>query len=401
MFIELHLLQSFGPACLNRDDTNAPKDCHFGGCRRARISSQCLKRAIRFHPALGEVIEAGLGVRTRRLIPEITRRLQAQGYEGEWLPEVVQAVVDSLVALSGPEGRTRVLVYLGPDELERLAELVGEYWDTLVDAWEATAARPGRRNTRREGQTTPPAGPLAQACKALATHFTPATQAVDVALFGRMIAENAHFNVRAACQVAHALSTHRLQLEVDYFTALDDLKPGEQPGADMIGLNEFHSSCFYRYCLLNVRQLQANLGGNQSLARQATRGFLQAAICALPSGRQASMAAHSPPGLVLAVARRGGAAWSLVNAFENPVPLASPDPLNLQQRSGVKLATYWSRLQTMYGAEGILAQPACWLEDHSLPALDAHRVTSVAQLLQQVENTLLDHWGDERWPSYC
>jgi CRISPR system Cascade subunit CasC len=401
MFIELHLLQSFGPSCLNRDDTNAPKDCHFGGCRRARISSQCLKRAIRFHPALSDVLEAGLGLRTRRLTLEIVRRLQEQGYDGEWLPAVAQAVVDTLVALCGPDGRTRVLVHLGPDEVERLVELIIEHWDTLVDAWEATATRPGRRTARRESHSAAPTGPLAQACKTLAAHFKPATHAVDVALFGRMIAENAHFNVRAACQVAHALSTHRLQLEVDYFTALDDLKPGEQPGADMIGLNEFHSSCFYRYCLLSLTQLQDNLGGNSNLARQAMRAFLQAAISAVPSGRQASMAAHSPPGLVLAVVRRGGAAWSLVNAFENPVPLSSTDPQGLQQRSQAELAAYWSRLQTMYGAESILAQPACWLDDCGLPHLDAHRVVSVAQLLTQVETSLLHHWGDERWPSAC
>src|SRR5262249_18576560 len=167
--------------------------------------------------------------------------------------------------------------------------------------------------------------------KKLNTIFNPlkrlSTKAVDVALFGRMIAEikDGAMTIDAACQVAHAISTHRIAMESDYFTAVEDLKEiaekqgaGQDAGAGMIGAVEFNSACYYRYGPIAVGQLADNLHGDRALAKKAAEGFLTAFIHAIPTGKQNSFAAHNPPSLVFAVVRDGPPV-SLANAFAKPV----------------------------------------------------------------------------------
>jgi CRISPR system Cascade subunit CasC len=187
--------------------------------------------------------------------------------------------------------------------------------------------------------------------EALGSFKKTGTKAVDVALFGRMVAEikDGSKNMDAACQVAHAISTNKAEMEFDFYTAVDDLQPQEKAGAGMMGTIEFNSSCFYRYANIDFGQLVENLQGDVDLARKAVKAFLRAAVAAVPTGKQNSMAAQNPPSFVLAVVRPHGL-WSLANAFVKPVwPGAQED---LIQASIERLDDYWGRLAKAYPATG-------------------------------------------------
>lgn len=347
MFIELHMIQNFSPSNLNRDDTNNPKDCEFGGTRRARISSQCIKRAIRTAPEFARTTQVPNAARTRRVIDRLTRCLTETGKD----PAEVEAVLKLFVPihLSKLDSRnpslTAVLLYLSEDEVRTIQGALNERWAELLD---------------------PQGGP--KVTKAISRQLTKAfkshTSAPDVALFGRMLAERPVLNLEAACQVAHAISTHRVTMEMDFFTALDDLQPQEEPGAGMMGFTGYDSACFYRYARIDWRQLLANLDDDGDLARRTVEGFLRAAIAALPTGKQNSFAALNPPSFVLALVRRDGMGWSLANAFEKPVRPRGDG--GLVAPSVAALDAYWARLSQVYGTNDHLCTVALCL-DGDLP----------------------------------
>ena len=371
MFVELHLIQNFAPSCLNRDDTNSPKDCEFGGFRRARISSQCLKRAIRQRPSFAEHVASGIGNRTKLLVAQLQKALGAAGKPADQCAAIVPAVVEATMGkLKGDE--TAVLVYLGSDEVDRIRDIILAHWGELADA-----AKAGAGKAAQKGKT-----PLQTAAEAAAAEFKPATKAADIALFGRMVAENTSMNVDAACQVAHAISTHKVSMEMDFFTAVDDLKPDDEPGAGMMGTVEFNSSCFYRYALIDTAQLAENLGGDEALARAAVEAFLRSSIAAIPSARQNSMAAQNPPSFIFAVVRNGSAPWSLVNAFEKPV--RATETKGLVGQSVEALVAYWDELAKMYGEEGIVAKSLTALGDADLGGLKAAKGANVEGVIATV-----------------
>lgn len=394
MVVELHLLQNFSPSCLNRDDTNAPKDCEFGGVRRARISSQCLKRAIRWSPEFAGLPQARVGVRTKRLTEALFAQLSLRNCADPPATDVAAAVLTALVGQLGAQGRTRALIHVGHDELARVADLIAGHWDDLVAAAALEAPPPDSRRHK---------SPLQKLAAEVAGSFTPGSVAPDIALFGRMVAENAHLNVDAACQVAHALSTHRVVMELDFFTAADDLRLREQPGAEMMGTVEFSSACFYRYAVVSLEQLLRNLGDDAELTALTVEGFLAASVAAIPSGRQSTMAAHNPPSLVLAVVRAWGPPWSLANAFESPVRVGEAERYGtggrLAQQSslvGQSLAAldrYWGRLARMYGEDTVVARPASWLDEADVEFLNDQRLPQVAQVLEVVGEAVRTHLG--------
>ncbi|MBE3098806.1 MAG: type I-E CRISPR-associated protein Cas7/Cse4/CasC [Planctomycetes bacterium] len=338
MFIELHIIQNFVPSCLNRDDTNAPKDCEFGGYRRARISSQCIKRSIRRYfgeNAEGLGVAGLLGQRTKLLASQLVDRLVAQGKDRDKALKVVSSVIEAAGLKTDEAAKTSVLLFLGPDEMDRAAGLILKKWNELA------AAQPSGHKAKEKAP--PPVN--------LSDVLREGTRAVDVALFGRMVAELPEARiVNAACQVAHAISTHRVDMDMDFFTAVDDLQPREESGAGMMGVIEFNSSCFYRYALLDTRQLADNLGSDRALARTAALAFVQAAVHAIPTGRQNSMAAQNPPLYVRLIARDGGSPRNLANAFLAPVrPSEAKD---LGQASIEKLEKHLADLKRMYGDAG-------------------------------------------------
>ena len=371
MLVELHLIQNFAPANLNRDDTNSPKECEFGGRRRARISSQCQKRAIRL--ALGDTggLDAdALGTRTRLLRNAVRDRLADRGMEPERAEAVANAGVEATrlkFADAKQPAETQYLVFLANRDIERLTELCAEHAETLA----APAAR-----GRKEGLPK-------EVAKAFEGVFA-GRSAVDVGLFGRMLADLPKENVDAASQVAHAISTHALDAEFDFYTAVDDLKTREEDaGAGMLGTIEFNSSCFYRYLNLDLDQLTANLGGDADTARAGLAAFLLSAVTALPTGKQNSFAAHNLPSLVLAVVR-DDAPRQLANAFVRPVAPRRDD--DLVGASIGALSDYWGRLNAMYGDDGLRAAPvlADPAYDGQLGGLAAHTVPNLRALCDAV-----------------
>ena len=333
MYLELHMVQSFAPANLNRDDTNNPKDCEFGGVRRARISSQCIKRAMRTCPQFAETTKVPNGMRSRYIARRLRERLLEAGRDAEQIAAVLGVFVPSLLSRLDAKdpGQTLVLIYLSEGELAAIQSALEEQWDALLQ--EPKAAKTAADKMTRDLE------------KAFRSH----SGAPDIALFGRMLAENPDLNLDAACQVAHAISTHRVSMEMDFFTAVDDLQPSEETGAAMMGIVGYNSSCFYRYARIDWEQLLANLDGAVELAQRTVEGFLRAAVVAVPSGKQNSFAAQNPPSLVMAVVREDGMSWSLANAFERPVRADREG--GYVRASCTALDAYWHGLETTYGAE--------------------------------------------------
>lgn len=384
MFVELHLLQNFAPSCLNRDDTNSPKDCEFGGYRRARISSQCIKRSIRTHFKKQQLLtKEQSALRTLRLRDEIQARLVEAG------KDEVQALQVAEVALRGwglglkGDGKTEYLIFLGDAEIGALANSCSTHWDALVQVpnAEADESAEGKKSRKKAARDAVP-----EDFKKDLARVLDGGKAVDLALFGRMLADLPGKNIDAACQVAHALSTNKISMEFDFYTAVDDLQTQEETGAGMMGTVEFNSACFYRYANLDLDQLTSNLGGDADLAKTAVRAFLEAAVKAVPTGKQTSMAAQNPPSFVYAVVRDHGL-WSLANAFVDPV---RPGPEgSLVQKSIIALEEYWHRLAAAYGQDGIRAQAALSL-DGPLSRLQEYQVASLSELLDTVSNSFAD-----------
>jgi len=149
MIVETHLLQNFAPSCLNRDDTNSPKDCEFGGFRRARISSQCIKRAIRHHPVFAETLGRGIGVRTKLLAEAVAVRLAQGGREPDGARAIALAVVEALMGKMKAD-KTSVLIYLGDDETGRIADAIEEHWDAVAPHVPAAGEDDGKQRHYRQ-----------------------------------------------------------------------------------------------------------------------------------------------------------------------------------------------------------------------------------------------------------
>ncbi|HEY3420316.1 MAG TPA: type I-E CRISPR-associated protein Cas7/Cse4/CasC [Methanomassiliicoccales archaeon] len=384
MIVELHMIQNFAPSCLNRDDTNSPKDCDFGGVRRARISSQCLKRSIRMSDTFKESIKVEVGVRTRMLYQELADHLKAGGKGESDINPILRAFIPSLVGAIDEDERTKVLLFLGKDEIIRIEQILDKNWDSLTGKNTPTSDNKTGAEPKKKGKKASESSPLEEICKTIVKEFKPGTISPDIALFGRMVADKHAFNVEAACQVAHAISTHRVNMDMDFFTAVDDLQPKDETGAGMMGTVEFDSACFYRYSALDVNELMKNLGGDRALTLRTLDGFLHGSIEAIPSGKQNSMAAHNLPSLLLVAVRAKGQPWSLANAFATPVTETGH---GLVETSTLRLGRYTKDMFQMYGGSGIdmigyavigSAQMA------DLESIGAKRFESVADLLGSI-----------------
>lgn len=382
MKIELHLIQSFGPSCLNRDATNSPKDCEFGGVRRARVSSQCFKRAMRGYFREHNLVS--VGERTKRVREELMPRLNDL-QPAELVPHAVDAFMDAYY--SKPDGKkyeqSAVLLFLSEVEMETVAQVVREKWNDLQSVAKDRAKKVAEieaKNTKKSKSSGDDANASVEAAaesvgagesdggkfkdlpkpkpdKEIVARLENAALSSDIALFGRMLAEHTEHKVEAACQVAQAISTHAVAPELDFFTAVDDLKPDtEDAGAGMLGVTGFNAAVFYRYALLDVEELARNLGkdgdtGDHAAAVETARAFMRAFVYALPTGKQNSMAAQNLPSLGFFVVRESGAPMNLANAFCTP---ARPTKeVGLIENSVKKFADYWQRYTGVYGSEGI------------------------------------------------
>lgn len=354
MIVELHVLQNIAPANLNRDDTGSPKDAIFGGYRRARVSSQAWKRAVRNTFDQDNLLPKDqLAVRTKRVVDAIEERLlSVEGRAPQMAEKVAKALFDGIQVQADQDGEdkpwlTQYLLYLGTDEIDRLAALANEHWDTLSGAVTKSESGGGRR-AKKDARAFIP-----EDVQKATVAVLDGGKAADLALFGRMLADLPSRNIDGAAQVAHAISTHAVEFEFDFYTAVDDLNPAEDTGAGMLGTVEFNSATFYRYTNVDLGQLTRNLQGDQELAMATLRAYAQAFLTALPTGKQNSFAAQNPASFAVAVVREHGR-WSLANAFVEPVQLRQGDLLG---HSISALGDYWSRLTELYGSDGIAATP--------------------------------------------
>ena len=341
MFIELHTIQSFGPTNLNRDDLNNPKECLFGGVRRARISSQCIKRAVREHPLFEKTTGIDNGIRTRWMTNLIRTPLLAAGKSETEVDAVALAFARAYaVDVDAKKSKTNVLVYISPAEVSDAATM-------LLDEWK---------------KKTPSDETMGKIVANLVKKYEKITSAPDIALFGRMLAQKHETGIDAACQVAHAISTHAVKRETDYFTAVDQLKPDDTAGAGMVGYIDFNSACYYRYARIDWQQLITNLKQDRArekpntdeitLARRTVEGFLRAWEAATPTGMKNSHDNFGRPAFMLGVVRTDGVGWSLANAFERPVRPLFQNGLEGGYiiPSVREMDKYWGWLNQVYGA---------------------------------------------------
>jgi len=311
--IELHILQSFPVSCLNRDDVGAPKTAIFGGVTRARISSQCLKRAIRLH-AKELCPDLYKGERSKLIVVPIAEAAVRHGASAEKALDASKKLCDELATLDEKAfkdkdvHKVKTLMFLSPSEREEIGKGLAEI---LAES--------------RDAKT------LEKKIKSAASKVLEAKlkDAADIALFGRMVASDHSLTLEGAAMFSHALSTHRADNDIDFFTAVDDRQREdptmveEQAGSGMMGTLEFTSAVYYRYVGLNLGLLgdSDHLGALPPAERQrVVDAFLRASMMAVPGARKNSMNAHTLPGYVLGLVKDSGQPVQLVNAFEKPMP---------------------------------------------------------------------------------
>jgi CRISPR system Cascade subunit CasC len=323
-FLQLHLLTTYPASNLNRDDTGSPKSLKFGGAERLRVSSQSLKRAIRTSDLFAAAMGDNVGTRSQTFARALVSKLIAKGIEQKEAEKRVQTVIelDKLGKLKKDSVETEQLVHLGADELRRL--------DALVDQLAA--------GEKPDGKT--------------AVVLLEKPKAADIAMFGRMLADNSGFNVEAAVQVAHAFTTHKSTIEDDYYTAVDDLKNKDRTqdrGAGFIGIQEYGAGVFYLYVCIDADLLVKNLSGDRVLAKAATRAFIEATATVSPKGKQNSYASRAHASyMMLEVGPE--APRTLAAAFLRPIKPEDRDANgDVGRGSVVALETLRTQFQQAYG----------------------------------------------------
>ena len=326
-YVDIHIIQNLPPSCVNRDDSGSPKSAIYGGVRRLRVSSQSWKRAARLY--FDDLLDASdVGVRTKRVAGVLAAKI------AEDAPELTESALSlaegvfktAKIKISPPRGKKNApqesgyLMFLSAGQIGRLAELA----ITSARGGEALDARTVKKIFKE-------------------------THAVDIALFGRMVADDTDLNVDAACQVAHAISTHAAENEYDFFTAVDDEKSRseeeEDAGAGMMGTVEFSSATMYRYATVNLDMLVKNLGDGEAALR-ALEVFIKGFCLSMPTGKQNTFANRTVPETVV-VSVREDQPVSLVGAFEKPIPQDADH--GYVDRSVESLVRYSSTIEENYG----------------------------------------------------
>ena len=326
--IELHLLQSFPVSCLNRDDVGSPKTAVFGGVNRARLSSQSLKRAIREFAQDNLPASRFGGERTKLIVQPLADALNKHGILDDKIAlEHAKNIADKLAKLDAKAEDPKVgtLTFLAPSEIDAIASQVA----TLLQA------NPKSKDYEKS---------IDKFCKQAGL-----LDGADIALFGRMVASLPSLTLEGAAMFSHALSTHKADNDLDFFSAVDDRKPkGDDAGAGMIGTLEFSSAVYYRYAALNLDLLAdedhlAKLSVNER--RQVVDAFIRATLMAVPGARKNSMNAHTLPGYVLGTFKSAGQPVQLINAFEEPVRAKS----GLLAESTSALKQHYESLKQTWG----------------------------------------------------
>ncbi len=386
MLVQIHMIQNHSPSNLNRDDTGSPKEALFGGVLRARISSQCIKRSIRQSRLFQEAMKGHLGKRTRKFPAELRKALLDQGLDPETAEAIVKKACDfgkkppqsesseaATDKSSAPgadqeeresgDDTTRQLIFLGAGEVEELGRQLISIYDRDPGAFAAMKADALEKEIK--------------ACR---------PRSVDIALFGRMTTSPAFEDVQAAAQVAHAVSTHKVEHQFDYFTAVDDLKTGadEDKGAAMISDVEFNSATYYKYFAIDYDALVEHLGGDREVAVTAIAAFIKAAALTTPTGKQNAFAAHNPPDAILVEVSKCHIPVNYANAFVQPVrPTAQDDVVALSIK---RLSSYAAQVNRAYE----LKRKAYSLTTREESVAGTEAVSTIGDLVSKVEDELKD-----------
>lgn len=352
MFIQIHMLQSMPPGNLNRDETGQPKKCIFGGVTRGRISSQCLKRRIRLSPQFKEAFGDALASRTQYLPQMVADQLKGGrlGVPDDELDELMAAIAKQFskgergaeaedaqgeeegkeqgaTSVGDKEGKTPQLVFFPQPFAVRIAELLANLRKQNPKTYNRFLGRKPKEKSSKEQRELLDAE-IVQFVEEASTASKALT--VDIGLFGRMTTSDLVVNVEAACQVAHAISTHETVIESDYFTAMDDEKDkyassqSNKAGAAFLGSGDtetfFNAAVYYKYLNLDVDAMKKHLPSlsNQDAAH-AAGVLLCAAALANPTGKQNSFANPSVPELILVEVSKAKRPVSYANAFLQPV----------------------------------------------------------------------------------
>lgn len=364
LFIDIHALQTLPPSNINRDDTGSPKTATFGGVPRQRVSSQAWKHVMR-HDLAEVLTPEQMGVRTKRVVQKIADRVLQ--LDDSWDKTRALAEAETLLKTAGikaerpkkkkdaeiePEVETGYLLFLSNHQISAAAQ-------AILDA---------------DGE---------KIAKSDAKKLLDDKHSVDIALFGRMVADDASFNVDASAQVAHALGVAGAEPEFDFFTAVDDVvRDAEETGAGMLGTVEMMSSTLYRYATLNLDALVANLDDRET-AVKAARAFVEAFLVSMPTGKQNTFANRTLPEAILVNIRKDRPV-NLVNAFEVP---ATNEDGGYRLQAAKKLAAEAQAVDSMYGyrpeASWVVALPQLVGELEKLGT-----VTSLPQLLDELTDVL-------------
>lgn len=312
LYVDFHILQTVPPSCVNRDDTGSPKTAIYGGTQRARVSSQAWKRAMRIY--FKDIFEADeLGSRTKLVQDAIAKAVLDKG--GALLAEdadkMAAEALKNADIKSDKDKKTDALFFISKKQTDALADLI-------------IAGEKDKKAYKAAIKDLP---------------------SIDMVLFGRMVASDPSLNYDAASQVAHSISTHAAQTEFDYFTAVDDLSPEDNAGAGHLGTVEYNSSTLYRYATVNVLELAQQIGAESAI--RAVRGFAEAMICSMPTGKQNTFANRTLPYAVYVTVRHDQPV-NLCGAFEKAVPASAE---GYETASADRLCSYAQELyQTIAGA---------------------------------------------------
>ena len=281
LYVDFHILQTVPPSCINRDDTGSPKTAVYGGVTRARVSSQAWKHAMR--AAFAENARLDVGKRTKKAADLVKEQILVLDPEQKKADKMAKEALKYVGIKSDDKKGTDALIFISSAQAKALAELaVGgctkdeKYEEALIE-----------------------------------------NPSADMVLFGRMVAQKASLNYDAAAQVAHSISTHAVQNEYDYFTAVDDCQAEDNAGAGHLGTVEYNSSTLYRYATVNVMELAGQLGAEQ--AAETVRAFGEAFLFSMPTGKQNSFANRTLPDAVYVTIREDQPV-NLCGAFERAVP---------------------------------------------------------------------------------
>ena len=301
LYVDFHILQTVPPSCINRDDTGSPKTAVYGGVLRARVSSQAWKHAMR--AAFAENAQLDVGKRTKKAAELVKEQILPLAPDADADKLAKKALENAGIKFDEKSKKddtvTKALFFMSTAQAKALAEL----------AVEGSADKKQYRDALK------------------------AAPSMDMALFGRMVADDPSLNYDAAAQVAHSISTHTVQNEFDYFTAVDDCAPEDNAGAGHLGTVEYNSATLYRYATVNVLELVRTLGAEQ--AAQTVRAFGEAFIRSMPTGKQNSFANRTLPDAVYITLRQDQPV-NLCGAFEKPVRkseegYAEPSKMALKQ----------------------------------------------------------------------